>query len=70
MKIVLCGWNHGFNKIALTKLFRAECSLTLERAKAITDAVLEGQSASIEVSDSEAERMISDLTLIGVKWTR
>jgi len=70
MKIVLCGWNQGFNKVGLTKLIRAESGLTLKSAKGITDAVLEGQSIAIEVPDPDLERMISLLNSVGVKWTR
>ena len=70
MKIVLCGWNQGFNKVGLTKLLRAEPGFTLKCAKAVTDAVLEGQSVAIDVPDTEAERMIAQLNSIGVKWTK
>jgi hypothetical protein len=70
MKIVLRGWNQGFNKVGLTKLLRAELGFPLERAKATTDAVLEGQSVTIEVPDFESERMISLLNSVGVKWTK
>jgi hypothetical protein len=49
MKIVLSGWNPGFDKVGLTKLLRARPEYSLSRAKACTDAILGGQSVTIEV---------------------
>jgi hypothetical protein len=69
MKIVLCGWNPGFDKVGLTKLLRATPGFTLTSAKAATDTVLGNQSVTIEVSDSQGERIIGKLNSLGVKWT-
>ena len=47
-KIVLHGWNTGFNKVAHTKLLRTELSYSLAQAKSITDALMDGQSVTID----------------------
>ena len=66
-KIVLCGWNTGFNKVAHTQLLQAELGYSLSRAKSVTDAVVEGQSVTIEVADDQIERLAFELNEVGVK---
>jgi hypothetical protein len=66
-KIILCGWNSGFNKVAHTKLLRTELGYSLLRAKSITDAVVEGQSVTIEVADDQIERVAFELNDLRAK---
>ncbi len=70
MRIALSGWNPGFNKVGLTKLLNARPGYPLSRAKAVTDAVLEGRSVTIEVADREAEQFIAQINSLGVKWSK
>jgi hypothetical protein len=70
MKIVLSGWNPGFNKVGLTKLLHTRPEFSHANAKAVTDAVLDGQSVTIEVSDGEAERFIDQINSFNVKWSK
>ena len=66
-KIVLHGWNTGFNKVAHTKLLRTELSYSLAQAKSITDALMDGQSVTIEVADDQIERLAIELNELGAK---
>jgi ribosomal protein L7/L12 len=67
-KIILCGWNLGFNKVALTKLLRAEVGYSLPQAKSITDAVADRQSVTIEVADDQIDRLAFELNELGAKF--
>jgi hypothetical protein len=63
-KLILSGWNPGFNKIGLTKLLQVDLGYSLSHAKAITDSVLEGQSIAIDLDEDQFEQMgvkLSDL---------
>lgn len=66
-KIIFYGWNTGFNKVAHTKLLRAELGCSLLQAKSITDAVLARQSVVIEVADDRIERVAFELNELGAK---
>ena len=44
--IRVVGWKPGLNKIGMTKLYRRELGITLAPAKAMTDALLEGELSS------------------------
>lgn len=66
--IVLCGWNVGFNKIALTNLVRQRLGHTLSEAKAVTDTVLAGQEVTLEIADDLVEAIRSELDRIGVQY--
>jgi ribosomal protein L7/L12 len=70
MRIVLSGWNPGFNKVGLTKLLRAQLGHSLRRAKTVTDAVLEGQLVTVEVADGEAKKFINQINSLGLKWNK
>jgi hypothetical protein len=66
-KIVLCGWNIGFDKVAHTKLLCAELGYSLLQSKSITDAVVDRQSVTIEVADDQIERLAFELNELGMK---
>jgi hypothetical protein len=66
-KIILYGWNIGFNKVAHTKLLRAELGYSLPHAKSITDSVVDRKSVTIEVADDQIEHLALELNELGVK---
>lgn len=66
-KIILFGWNIGFDKVAHTKLLRAELGFSLLQAKSITDAVVDRQSVTIEVPDDQIKRLAFELNELGAK---
>jgi ribosomal protein L7/L12 len=67
-RLVLCGWNVGFNKVGLTKLLRGTIGYSLSEAKAITDTVLKNQTVGINIPDEQLEAVVSELTDLGVKF--
>jgi ribosomal protein L7/L12 len=67
-RIVLSGWNTGFNKVGLTKLLRNDLGFSLRHAKSVTDAVLEGHSVTIEVEDDRVGEMAVRLGELGAKF--
>ena len=66
-KIIFCGWNIGFNKVAHTKLLCSELGYSLLQAKSITDAVVDRQSVMIEVGDDQIESLAFELSELGAK---
>ena len=66
-KIILYGWNIGFDKVAHTKFLRAELGYYLLQAKSITDAVVDRQSVTIGVPDDQIERLAFELNELGAK---
>ena len=67
-KLILSGWNVGFNKIGLTKLLQMDLGYSLSRAKAITDTVLGGQSVTVDLKDIRVEQMATKLNELRVKF--
>ena len=50
------GWRPGLQKIGMTKLYRRELGITLKPAKAMTDALLDGNVQEFEITpDARAE---------------
>jgi hypothetical protein len=66
-KIILYGWNIGFNKVAHTKLLCAELGYSLLQAKSITDSVVDRKSVTIELADDRVQRLALELNELGVK---
>ncbi len=66
-KIVISGWEAGFQKIGFTKLFRSELGYSLKSAKETTNAILEGQSIFIEVIDRRYKELVCRLTELGAR---
>jgi ribosomal protein L7/L12 len=66
-KITICGWNVGFNKVAHTKLLRAELGCSLAESKSITDAVVDLQSVTVEVADDKTERLAIEINELGAQ---
>ena len=60
------GWRVGFNKVECTKMIRAATGLGLAEAKAITNAIVDGDIQLIHVSDATtAQKLARDLLEIG-----
>lgn len=67
-KIILCGWNVGFNKVGLNKLLREDFSYSLGHAKEVVDAILENQPIDIDVSDVQLAEIEVKLNALGVRF--
>lgn len=67
-KILFYGWNTGFKKISFSTLLRKEAGYSLSRAKAATDSILRNQSLTIEIQDDDFDRIVAELSAIGVKF--
>jgi hypothetical protein len=66
-KIVISGWETGFQKIGFTKLFRSEFGYSPKSAKETTNAVLEGQAIFIEVTNGQYKKLVCRLTELGAR---
>ena len=66
-KIVVFGWNAGFEKTGFTKLFHSELGYSLKDAKLTTDAVLDGEPIFIEVTEDRYKHLACQLTELGAK---
>lgn len=53
MKIIIEGWNEGFQKVALTHLQIDLLNLSLKTTKNNVDKVLDGQSILIEIYNEQ-----------------
>jgi hypothetical protein len=56
--IIITGWKPGFPKVRFASFLKDQAGLGLYSAKALTDALLNGQTIQIEVDCSELERII------------
>jgi ribosomal protein L7/L12 len=65
--MILSSWNIGFAKIDFTKVLRSELGYSLQRAKTVTDAILDGHSVTIELRDDQVEEMASKLKGLGLR---
>ncbi|NHZ94919.1 hypothetical protein [Massilia sp. CCM 8734] len=68
-KIVLEGWNPGFNKIALNYLLRAQFGYSLASAKRLVDDILQNQRIELALPDAEMTDIKLALEAIGVRVT-
>jgi hypothetical protein len=66
-KIVIFGWDAGFEKVGFTRLFRSEFGYSLKSAKQTTDAVLDGQPVFIEVANQRYKKLVCRLTELGAR---
>ena len=67
MKVVITGWNVGFQKIRFTELLRTDFGFSLSAAKAATDAVLGRKSFELEVQAAQCGDLVPRLERIGVR---
>lgn len=65
--ILISGWNDGFQKINFTHLMKAELGLTLHPAKQITDRIMNNELVEVQVSEGQADHMISKMTNLGAR---
>jgi ribosomal protein L7/L12 len=66
----ITGWREGLEKISHTKALQQMAGLSLADAKAVTDAVLEGQSRSVRLpSAALASELAAQLRNLGAEAT-
>jgi hypothetical protein len=66
--ITLSGWKVGMKKVSLTKFLQGNAGYSLARAKATTDAILNGESVTIEVPDEQLDAITAEIRDIGVDF--
>ena len=66
-KLLIEGWNIGFNKVEFTKLLQRELNLSLSSAKAVTDQILEGKQLKVDVPRKEMDRIVAAAEALGAK---
>lgn len=64
--LVISGWNVRFKKVACTKLLRT-LGLDLAEAKNLTDAIIDGQTVTVEIMATQAADFSTKLRQLGVK---
>ena len=64
-KLVIVGWNVGFQKVEFTKLLRCNFGFSLTEAKSITDKVLDGERAELAVDRGDRSRIANEATALG-----
>jgi hypothetical protein len=70
-RIKIIGWREGLLKIEMTKTIRRHTDLDLSEAKAITDAVLNGRAATVEVADEATSLLLrEELSTLGAVVSR
>lgn len=66
VEVRITGWRAGLQKVSVTQAIRGETDMGLGAAKAITDAVVRGEPASVPVSDwATAVRLAEHLQELG-----
>ncbi|HEX8670643.1 MAG TPA: YrhB domain-containing protein [Longimicrobium sp.] len=66
VEVRIKGWRVGLQKVSVTQAIRDEAEMSLGAAKAITDAVLRGESASVPVRNwATAVRLAEHLQKLG-----
>lgn len=63
--LVISGWHVGFQKIEFTKFLRQNFGLSLTEAKSITDNILHGEPADLEVDRSGRARIANEAAALG-----
>lgn len=50
-RVILSGWNKGFQKVSMARLLQEYGGYSLSSAKSLVDRVLAGETVEIEVDD-------------------
>jgi len=64
-RVKISGWRIGLNKVGMTNSVRLNTGLSLSEAKAVTDAVLSGETVSVQVPTANAVSFVEQLTTLG-----
>lgn len=65
-RVRITGWRAGLRKIGMTDALRRHAGLGLAAAKAVTDGVLEGRPADVDVpSAGAAVALVAELEALG-----
>jgi hypothetical protein len=68
-KIIVTGWNEGFNKVQFNQFIRSRCGFALAEAKIIVDEILQNKIVEIDFLDfSEIDKQ--KLIDLGVNYER
>jgi hypothetical protein len=67
-KLILCGWEVGFNKVGLNRLLREHFGYSLGRAKEAVDAILENRHIDIDVSSEKLKEIEMQLNALRVRF--
>lgn len=67
-KIVVDGWEPGFNKVGLNQLLRQRFEYSLGAAKRAVDELLENRHIVIEVPDAMLIEIGLKLKVLGVRF--
>ena len=64
--VQITGWQTGFQKVSHTQALQEFANMSLAEAKSNTDALLEGKSLSINISNnSDAKLLATHLSKLG-----
>jgi ribosomal protein L7/L12 len=67
-KVKIIGWEQGLKKISLTKLLQESAGKDLAEAKAMVDALIEGQPFEISFQqDADARAFLEGAKRLGAK---
>jgi len=64
-RLVVTGLSIEFQKVEFKKTLKGELGCSLSEAKAMTGAVLEGQSVQFDVAEEQFDRMSVRLVVLG-----
>ena len=64
-KLMISGWNLGFQKVQFTRLMKQELGLTLQPAKQITDNIMDGEPVELRLPDDQAEHLLAAMQDLG-----
>ncbi len=64
-RVIVSGWNSGFNKIEANKIFRTHLGYDLREAKDAVDAILNGKTLEFELAEGPAARLHAELGGVG-----
>jgi len=68
--VQITGWREGFEKVSHTRTLQDLAQLSLSDAKAMTDAILDGQSVAVELpTQATAEALAQRLRALGADAT-
>ena len=67
MTITVSGWHEGFQKIAFTRLLRAQFGYGLSEGKSITDRIPQGEVITLQVDEDTAATFVSAMVSLGAR---
>ena len=65
--VLLSGWNAGFNKVRFTRLVQDLLGYSLTEAKRVTDQIMDGETVTVEVPETQADHVIASISELGAR---